>query len=313
MGKSFQGVSRINAARTMIEEQLAALDSSVPVGLVAYGNGIDGCDSSRLYAPVELANRVNIQKAVRLMHPAGNTPIAQSLRMVRERMLPEIGDATIVLISDGAESCGGNPELEARKLVIDHPGTRLHIIGMSIEKKELPGFRVLARHGRGRFFDTQTYTDFARAIRLVSDPSFREIEQPGGDGHLIAEMPSFDRSASLERSEFTLKNLKLIEKRGESALVSVDYSFTGAKNGDYFIYILCLLRPFRASGSDETVVAGTLSSGTAAHYDSKNGRGSVTIEIPLNTGRALFIQGELWNISQIPEREALSNILRVRR
>src|SRR6185436_2745655 len=103
---------RMTAARVMLGEQLGRLPIGTAVGLVAYGNGIPGCESYRLYAPLARASSGSILSAIDKLVASGESPIAATLRRAAQILAKE-KEGRIILISDGKETCGGDPETEA--------------------------------------------------------------------------------------------------------------------------------------------------------------------------------------------------------
>jgi hypothetical protein len=311
MAEPFEGISRISAARGIMEEQLASMESSVPVGLVAYGNGLQGCDSSRLYIPMGRGNRRSLAGAIQAMRPDGNTPIATSLKFVRETILPVTTNATIVLISDGSESCGGDPAAEVGLIRARYPDVRLHIIGMTLNKGEITAFRNLAHDGMGKFFDVNNHSDFIKAVYLSVDPNYIEIEPPV----LVraADSPSHSPAAAAESHGLFLTDYRTAKKSGGGIALSVDYYFTIGERGDYFISLSGTGDPVvekisNLRRANQGIVAGR------AFYSEMEYRGTFTMDLPHQlAGRTIIIQGELWKINDIPKRERVSNTLTLTR
>lgn len=188
MAETFDSESRMVAARKILREQLGRIDPHTPLGLVAYGNRIPGCRSHRLYSRVSAGNQATIAAQVERMVPAGATPLAATLKLVKRTLLPQHPDANIVIISDGAESCGGNPARIARELRAAHEDLNINVIGLQLKDAARRQLSAVAQAGQGRYYQVDRPADFARALQastglaLGATPARPAADQsnPGG-------------------------------------------------------------------------------------------------------------------------------------
>jgi Ca-activated chloride channel homolog len=116
------GQQRIDRAREAALEILDRRNASV--GAVVF----EGCDS------IDSALGPNAIERVRRVNPRGGTPIAAAL--TRAATLIEPGTdgrrtGTIVLVTDGAESCRGDPCSSAKAIKQEHPGIVINVIDVA--------------------------------------------------------------------------------------------------------------------------------------------------------------------------------------
>ncbi len=80
------------------------------------------------------------------------------------------GLAQIVVITDGAETCHGDPALEAETLATAIPNLRaVEMIGVGLkDDKEKEQVAVVARRGRGKFYDTDSADELKRAVAVAA-------------------------------------------------------------------------------------------------------------------------------------------------
>ncbi len=302
MAENFQGVPRIVAARVMLQEQLARLDPSVPVGLVAYGNRIPGCSSSRLYNAISLGNRSGVMLNVNKMFPAGNTPLAATLNLVARSMIQRHPETTVIVISDGAESCGGNPAAEASLLRSKGIDVRVHVIGLNVDADTARQLGDVARSGNGQYYDVHNHSDFENAIQST-------VTERGpvasGPAPLVAKAPAH---AVLKLNAIQLKN-----KTDTHAVYAIDYEFQAPGPGQFHIQFLPTTAPVAPGVKSriEPIQASPPGSGRSL-YNLAAEKGSILLEIPLAnlTGGPIFVQGELWDTYNVPIRLGASNSLR---
>ena len=153
---SGDGRTRFQAAVSSMKEVVDSLPADVEVGLRVYGSTIpDGpgsCRDSELVVPVKTLDRSALKSALDKARPLGNTPIAYSLEQAAQD-LPDEGQRTIVLISDGEESCGGDPCQVARDLSKQGLNLRVDVVGFQVDAKARDQLTCIAQAGRGTFYD----------------------------------------------------------------------------------------------------------------------------------------------------------------
>jgi hypothetical protein len=140
--------SRWDTALDTLEDVLAKLPDDFNVGLRIYGHreastSPKTCTDSQLVVPVRKLDRVAILKAAKIYKPKGETPLVYSA-MQAPADLKAVGGGTVILITDGEESCKGDPVKAAADLKASGLDIRLNIVGFALTnpktQKELAGF-----------------------------------------------------------------------------------------------------------------------------------------------------------------------------
>ena len=115
-------------------------------------------DKGATVARIKTINSMNLAK----------TPIGASLLAVQQDLAGVKGVAIVVLVTDGEETCGGDPRaaiLALRGAGID---VRVNIVASAIDEVTLKEtFQEWARLGNGGFFDAQDGAQLQRAIRAT--------------------------------------------------------------------------------------------------------------------------------------------------
>jgi Ca-activated chloride channel homolog len=308
MSEQFDGAPRMSAARVMLEEQLARLDPRTPVGLVGYGNRIPGCDSYRLYAPVARGNRTLINRVVQSMYPAGSTPIAATLRLIGQTVLAEHPRATIVLISDGAESCGGDPATEATLLARRGSDVRVHVIGLAVNRDTSVQLSGVAAAGRGRYFDVRNHTDFESAIRLSigNNSAAPETETPPATP---VQTPPPEQATTNHAPLEIVAATRVGEENGRIR-VEVRYRFRGERPANLHVSLHAVDAPAPTGPGGRVIpTRGLFAVAGRTHYAAAGGEDVLVLEIPseLLRSRPIYVQGELWDINGVPASLYVSN------
>ncbi|MGE0043285.1 MAG: VWA domain-containing protein [Vicinamibacterales bacterium] len=156
------GRPKIELAREGLAAALDGFPADLPIGLRAYGHRVSvadrdaGCaDTERLLAPAA-GNGPEITRLAAALRPGGQTPIARSLQEAGADLRREGGSGVIVLVSDGVESCGGDPAAVARELRASGLAVVLHTVGLGVGDDEAEALEALAVAGGGSYFDAPT-------------------------------------------------------------------------------------------------------------------------------------------------------------
>lgn len=132
------GFNDINEPR--IFEARRAMASAIPqiadgrrLGLVIYGpNGADECSGLDMrFAPIPDA-AARILADVDMLEPTGSTPLTEAVQMAADTLEYKQRPATIVLVTDGKETCGGQPCALAADLAATGKDTTVHVIGFKV-------------------------------------------------------------------------------------------------------------------------------------------------------------------------------------
>jgi hypothetical protein len=115
--------------------------------------------------PLNKSAAVRQIQSIQAMNLA-KTPIGDSLLRIADDLAGVEGPALIILVTDGEETCDGDPKAAIRKLQNDGFDVRVNIVGFAIDELALKEeFESWARLGNGRYFDAQSADDLKQAIR----------------------------------------------------------------------------------------------------------------------------------------------------
>lgn len=124
---------RIFEARRAMAKAIPDIAQNRRLGLVIYGpGGADVCSGVDVrFAPVANAARPIID-AVDALQPDGSTALTEAVRQAAETLNFQSQPATILLVTDGKETCGGMPCALAAELASDGADTTVHVIGFKV-------------------------------------------------------------------------------------------------------------------------------------------------------------------------------------
>lgn len=163
------GVAKIETAKDVLGSLLTDLPPDTKVGLMAYGHRVEGdCNDVETLAGIGSEPAAAINAKVQAIIPKGKTPIAYSLQQSAANFAGlEEENNHIVLISDGIESCGGDPCSEAAALVSKGIQVKVHVVGFDVSSDARAQLECIAEAGGGRYFDAGNTETFREAIEEV--------------------------------------------------------------------------------------------------------------------------------------------------
>ena len=134
----------------------------------------NNCADSTLLVPFAAENREPIRRAVANLRPLGQTPIAYALSQAARDFDPTQNDRAVVLVTDGIESCGGDPVEAAYDL--REQGIMVHLIGFGLGNaadEDTASLRAVADASGGRYVTASSAEALKEALEQTVATSFR--------------------------------------------------------------------------------------------------------------------------------------------
>lgn len=130
----------MNAVRPHIAKVREALESVLPavaprrhLGLMVYGPGAsDKCNNIELRLKPGPNSAETIMGEINGVVPAGQTPLTTAVHHAAEELQFRERPSVVVLLTDGEETCGGDPCQLARQLRAEAYGLTIHVIGFKV-------------------------------------------------------------------------------------------------------------------------------------------------------------------------------------
>lgn len=175
MWGEIDGRHKILIARDVVGDLLEQLPENIGLGLMAYGhNRKSDCKDIELLAEVG-ASREVIQSAVNRLTPIGKTPLTESVKQAAAVLESKRRKATVVLVSDGEETCDADPCALGRELEASGVDFTAHVVGFGLSTDaQKNGLRCLATSTGGAFFEANDAADLATALEKTIAPEIAE-------------------------------------------------------------------------------------------------------------------------------------------
>lgn len=160
------GQTKISAARKAVDSILSKWRNTDRLGLMAYGHRTKGdCKDIELVVPVGDFDASKIRSAVRGLNPKGKTPMADSLRAAAGALRSSENRATVILVSDGIETCSPDPCAVAAELKKAGVNFTAHVIGFDVTDPAAKSqLQCIARATGGVYLDASNASGLENAL-----------------------------------------------------------------------------------------------------------------------------------------------------
>jgi Mg-chelatase subunit ChlD len=171
------GRSKMSVAQEILDGALDWMPGDLSLALRVYGHQQPrekrDCKDSQLLVPFGPESRERIREATASIQPRGQTPLGYSLEQVAADFGAFRGERAVVLVTDGIESCGGDPVAAARRLAQD--SVAVHVIGFGLggEDEDQAALRAIAEASGGRFLTAGSADELREALSVTVGTAFR--------------------------------------------------------------------------------------------------------------------------------------------
>ncbi len=165
------GTPKMEAAKQVLQNAISNIPSDVNLGLRVFGQRFTGdpmadCSATQLLVPVGTGNRRSIIEQVRQLRPFGMTPLTFALMQAARDLTKLPGPKTLILISDGAETCGGDPCAYIRRLNGIGIKIKVDIVGLGLkrDREAKAQLNCIAETSGGKYYDANTSGELVDSI-----------------------------------------------------------------------------------------------------------------------------------------------------
>lgn len=195
MAESLPGTdqSRMDAAKEAMRDVIYGIPErdGLNVGFRVYGHeGSNSdadreisCSSTELLVPIDGVDREELLAEVEAAAPTGWTPLALSLEAAADDFAHGGESVTnaVIMVTDGEETCGGDPCSVAGALNVAEIGLTTHVVGFALTPEQTDAVGCIAAEGGGELFaadDARSLTEavFSALSKVDSTPEPEEVE-----------------------------------------------------------------------------------------------------------------------------------------
>lgn len=174
MAGKVDGKTKMDAAKEAIESFSSSLPKNASVSLRVYGHKGSNeeadkalsCGATETIYSATGHDESALKQALSTIQPTGWTPIASALQGVKEDIPEGTTEAIVYVVSDGIETCDGDPVQAAKDLnSIPNIKTVVNIIGFDVDDDGQKQLKDVANAGAGEFIsvdDERALNDYLR-------------------------------------------------------------------------------------------------------------------------------------------------------
>jgi hypothetical protein len=203
------GEAKITIARQVLTQIINGLPESMNVGLRAYGhryglNDKRACTDTELLAPIGPVDKSRLIDTVNKIQLKGKTPLVFSvLEAIRD--FASIPNGSIILVTDGIESCGGDIKAIAPAIKTSGLELKVHIVGFDIKKAaERQELEAIAKSTEGMYLDAKDAKGLLSALQQTLQVEFAVLDVKGEE---VARGTVGGAAVELKPGSYTLRVL----------------------------------------------------------------------------------------------------------
>ncbi|MFZ1469322.1 MAG: VWA domain-containing protein [Paracoccaceae bacterium] len=180
MWGQIDGRPKLEIAREALAEVLAGLPADTEIGLMAYGHRTKGdCADIELIVPPAAGTAQAITDAANAMQFLGKTPLSDAVRKAAEDLRSTEEKATVILITDGIETCNADPCALGTELEASGVDFTAHVVGFGLTKDEGKAVACLAENTGGKYIEAKDTSSLVEALKTaVAVPEPEPQPQP---------------------------------------------------------------------------------------------------------------------------------------
>ena len=179
MWGQIDGRTKIDIAREALSGVVAELPSDTVMGLMAYGHRKKGaCDDIELIVEPAAGTGQAIIDAANALQFKGKTPLTESVRRAAEVLRSTEEKATVILITDGIETCEADPCALGAELEASGVDFTAHVVGFGLTEEEGKKVACLAENTGGKYVGAGDLAGLSEALKTTVIAKAEPVPEP---------------------------------------------------------------------------------------------------------------------------------------
>lgn len=182
------GGVKMDLAKNAVKKFAAGFPDETPITLRTYGHKGTGddkdkqlsCSSTEVMYETNTYNEQNFSAALNKFKPSGWTPIAASIKAGYDDLKTKAAENTeniLYVVSDGIETCDGDPVEEARKLANSDLKVKVNIIGFNVDDEGQRQLKAAAEAGNGVYYTVNSKVELENTLTKLMGEAMSSIEK----------------------------------------------------------------------------------------------------------------------------------------
>lgn len=202
------GKTRMDSAKEAVLDFAKQIPEDATMSMRVYGHKGSGNQADKELSCSSTENfyhgkyeEAAFQDALNKVKPAGWTPIGLVLETVKEDIPEEADEVVVYVVSDGIETCGGDPVKAAGDLVAGNIQTVVNIIGYDVDQEGQTLLKEVADAGNGEFI----YVNSEKELKSYMREQYEAIQQQWWDWKVKGQNEAWDQKVDLQNLAWDTK------------------------------------------------------------------------------------------------------------
>lgn len=241
MLKVHGGKTLMDIAKESINNFTSNLPENAKVSLTVYGHkGSNSdkdkelsCSSIEEIYPLSSYESTSFDSALQSISPSGWTSMAESLKHVGNKLSSNVNATNVIyLVSDGKETCDGNPTEEAKLLAQSNVQPIINVIGLAVTGEDAAQLKDIAKNAEGRYINASTQQELDREFEQSTNTINQWIDWHRQNTNEAMDQLSEDKERLMDLNKETVDQMMLF--RSTSIDTLMELNSTGKLDSDIY-------------------------------------------------------------------------------
>lgn len=230
MAKNIDGKTMMEIAKQSIGDVLSKMPEKAKVGLRVFGHKgnneesgkKESCAACELIHPIDVLDKDKMNASLQPIRPTGWTCIAKSMEEGVKDLssFKEEKDLNILfIVTDGIETCGGDPIAMANKLKGEHANIVLGIIGFNVDANQNLVLKQIADAAEGYYASAYDAASLTGELQTIHELAYSTYKWQKLDTALLNTLKGL-HTGCLSHNKIHLQNGPIAEKNSLTTLLS---------------------------------------------------------------------------------------------
>ncbi len=227
------GKSLMDMAKESIEDFASHLPDKAKVSLTIYGHIGTGSDADKQLScvgieeiyPLSSYDASLFAEELESIVPSGWTSMAASLAQVGEKLASENSmESTnvIYLVSDGKETCDGNPVEVAKQLKESNIDPIINVIGLAVQSEDANELQKIAESAEGRYIHVKSQQELDQEFQESNNTIQHWIDWRRQNTNEAINQLMEDKQRLMDLNEQTVDRLMLFLRHAKQTLMGLN-------------------------------------------------------------------------------------------
>ncbi len=183
MGLKLGDDTKISIVQNTLASLLEEYESSMKLGIVAYGGGTSGnkCGGIDTLKPLDSIDSRSDMKVLKSRKTTGLAPLTSALPVASKLFADKPGARPIIVVAGGSDTCRADPCAKARDLKLQAPNMIVHVVALIKSSAEkFPNLSCMAEVTGGTFTGARNQVEFEAGLRQAFEAAAK-----GGSGNAL--------------------------------------------------------------------------------------------------------------------------------